>query len=498
MVDRYDFGPKPVILGKGSRATVYKVTDQQLGRVVALKVFTREDALSDDDLSALASISQVGGANLVGITNQSRINVPGDTRLLHFVAMEYHDGSTLAQDALSRVTWEGAAPEDARAWCADALAVIQQSFAGLQQLHRAEIRHLGIKPSNILVTRDADGRVTEARLLDAGLASIGRGTDRRARALYSAPEQFAGVAVSEAADVYSLGVVSYELLTGRHPFVGVAENAEAMALSRNIATATPTCISDLNPYVHESIALVLHRTLTREPGDRPSSAEVVRLLEAASVDGEARLSANARVGRARELYSRGELQAAAETLHALERAGWVLPQAVALRTRISAELELRRNVLELQQEDVALAEEALSSGHRRQAWYRLELLQARQECDPYGQAAHHGDLARLRTEFQSLRAAEQNWLARVRDLTRAGSFDEAIAECAQIGNTVRPTPAVLAQELEVRAQRHRPLIGNMDRLLNAASQDDRVRFAEAVTGSIHSSPNALTEAFQLL
>jgi hypothetical protein len=364
---------------------------------------------------------------------------------------------------------------------------------GLQQLHHAQIKHLGIKPSNILITRDSVGRASAAKILDAGLLRV---AEQRARALYRAPEQFAGEEVTLAADVFSMGVVAYELLTRRHPFAGPSGRVEGETLARNIATVVPVNISELNRYVPDAIALVIHKTLAKEPADRPSSEEVVRMMDSASLYSKQWLAVSGEVDKARDLHERVTCKTRRASWPRSEE-GLGFPQIVELRSRIR-ELALRTSVLERQAEDIAAAEEAINSGRRREAWWRLELLRARQECDPYRQSTHRAELERLQNELRNAHENESKWLERVSELLNSGRFEEAASKCGQIGKSVRPTKAVLARELECRAFRYRPVITKTQLALEADTQEERTSYAAAALSEIHATPNALAECFQLL
>src|SRR5262245_7898312 len=98
MLDRYDFGPKPGIIGQGSPAIADKVSDKRGRPAVALKVFTREDALDDSELASISSAARAQGPNIVSPIDHGRIGVPGDPQQLPFIAFEFHDGRSLAGD----------------------------------------------------------------------------------------------------------------------------------------------------------------------------------------------------------------------------------------------------------------------------------------------------------------------------------------------------------------------------------------------------------------
>jgi hypothetical protein len=545
-LERYDFGLKPVVLGRGASATVYKVTDKHLRRAVALKVFREEDSFTDNELTSLASLASLGGPNLVSFTDHGRIRVPGDERALPFIAMEYWQGTTLKDDAPSHVSWENATPEDASKWCEDTVEVIRQCFAGINQLHQGQVKHLDIKPSNIFITREPNGSVMAAKILDLGLSSFVRVSDQRGTPLYMAPEQAVGEDVTESADVFSMGIVAYELLTRRHPFADRPSSIDLEALVRNVATVAPASIKELNPHVPDAVALVVHKTLAKDPKDRPGSGEVWRMLKSGVVFTEQAHTLRPTIGAARALYEAGELESASEKLWELERKGWAFPEMVELRARISAarcdkevalriaevrehfrrndlaaahvelaaaqdqrrfdprvllaeaEYEFRLEQLDRVAEDVAAVEEALAQGYSRQAWWRSEILSIRQDADPYRNEKNSDHVRDLRSRLQKALTDEEAWLTHVTELIRNGRFVEAETACTQIGASVLPTSAVLAQQLEVRAQRYRLLLQNTLLTLDSTGREERARLTARIAAASDQTPDALAECVRLL
>src|SRR5262249_17496029 len=159
-----------------------------------------------------------------------------------------------------------------------------------------------------------NGNLMAAKILDFGLSSVTRVSDSRGTPLYMSPEQASGDVVTEAADVFAMGIVAYELLTGRHPFADTAECIDRKALARNIATVVPVAIKELNPHVADTVALVIHKALAKDPKDRPSSGEVFRLLRLSSVYGKERHSISGQLAEGRKQYEDGDLDKASESL----------------------------------------------------------------------------------------------------------------------------------------------------------------------------------------
>ncbi|HVF59314.1 MAG TPA: serine/threonine-protein kinase, partial [Thermoanaerobaculia bacterium] len=189
------------LLGRGGMGEVYRADDLRLGQTVALKFLPAELAEGRERLERF--YSEVRLARQVSHPNVCRVYDVGEAGGRSFLAMEYVDGEDLAS-LLRRI---GRLPED------KALEVARQLCAGLAAVHDRGLLHRDLKPANVML--DGHGRV---RLTDFGLAAAAaeaQGSELAGTPQYMAPEQFAGRGLSPRSDVYALGLVLYELFTGK-------------------------------------------------------------------------------------------------------------------------------------------------------------------------------------------------------------------------------------------------------------------------------------------
>lgn len=244
-------------LGEGGMAEVWQARDMALGRIVALKVL-RTQYSSDPDFLARFRREAQAAANLLhpNIVNVFDIGQAGDR---HFIVMEYVEGQNL-KDLIR---------DQAPLPVNRALDLATQAAAAVAHAHRAGIVHRDLKPQNILVTADGQVKVADfgiARAMSAASATetgVILGT-----AHYLSPEQAAGQPATPASDVYTLGVVLYEMLTGRPPFD--ADSPVGVALKH--LHETPPPIQQLNPRVPASVAVVVHRAMAKDPTQRHADA----------------------------------------------------------------------------------------------------------------------------------------------------------------------------------------------------------------------------------
>ncbi len=249
-------------LGRGGMGVVYKAVDANLDRDVALKFLPSE--LSADPVSKERFIQEAKAASGLDHPNICTIYDIGeaeDGRL--FIAMAYYDGQTL-----KNLIEEGSLPADRAA------SIASQIAEGLQKSHSANIVHRDIKPANIMVT--SEGRV---KILDFGLAKLGAGIDLTKKGstvgttAYMSPEQVRGETIDARSDLWSLGVLLYEMLSGRMAFTGEYEQA----VLYSVMNEAPEPLADNLP---AGLKRVVHRLLKKDPSERFSSAsEVVEALE---------------------------------------------------------------------------------------------------------------------------------------------------------------------------------------------------------------------------
>jgi len=244
------------LLGRGGMGEVYRADDLKLAQPVALK-FLPEHLLSDG--AALARFHrEVRVARQVSHKNVCRVYDIGEIDGRHFLSMEFIKGEELSS-LLRRI---GRLPQD------KAVQIARQICAGLAAAHETGVLHRDLKPSNVMI--DADGN---ARIADFGLAGLAEELrDEEVMAgtpAYMAPEQFEGKAATTRSDIYSLGLVLYELFTGKKAFDAPTLN-ELIRLRRSDTTpSTPTSIvAGLDPLIEK----VIDRCMQKDAAERPSSA----------------------------------------------------------------------------------------------------------------------------------------------------------------------------------------------------------------------------------
>jgi eukaryotic-like serine/threonine-protein kinase len=257
-------------LGRGEMAGVYLVREAALKRLVAVKVLApaiARDATArlrfEREGQAIASIFQ---PNVITVFRVDRLS-----NEIPFLVMQYVKGKTLSD--LLEAEGPIAVPQARR--------IIADLAAALAAAHKKGIVHRDVKPANVLIEEDTG----KAILTDFGLATILTTGEEQQLHLtrtgevigdmaYMSPEQMMGRSLTELADIYSLGVLGYELLTQRKPFDRSAETGKA-----TVAANLPR-ISQLRPDVDAPLEALLHRCLSTNPAHRPSAADLVKQLTA--------------------------------------------------------------------------------------------------------------------------------------------------------------------------------------------------------------------------
>ncbi len=241
------------LLGKGGMGEVYRADDLTLGQPVALK-FLPDEAAHDPGLLERFK-NEVRIARRVSHPNVCRVYDVGEVEAHTFFTMEYVDGEDLAT-LLRRI---GRLPED------KALDMARQLCAGLAAAHAKGVLHRDLKPANIML--DGRGQVVITDFGLAGIADQIQGAEvRSGTPAYMAPEQLEGKEVSTRSDIYSLGLVLWEIFTGKRAFSEVSTDKKRTATDRS---SRPTStVKDLNPLVER----VILRCLENDPSSRPATA----------------------------------------------------------------------------------------------------------------------------------------------------------------------------------------------------------------------------------
>jgi protein kinase-like protein len=273
LVDRYRI---VALLGRGGMGEVYRADDLVLGQPVALK-FLPEAAAKNEEL-LIRFRNEVRTARRVSHSNVCRVYDVGEVAGQTFLSMQYVDGEDVAS-LLRRI---GRLPPD------KAVETARQLCAGLAAAHREGVLHRDLKPANVML----DGR-GHAVITDFGLAGlvdeIQRTDVRSGTPAYMSPEQLAGREVTAKSDIYSLGLVLYEVFTGRPAFEAGTLAELVRARSEKPISSPSSWVKDLDPTVER----VIMRCLELDPASRPTSALAVAAalpggdpLEAALAAGE--------------------------------------------------------------------------------------------------------------------------------------------------------------------------------------------------------------------
>ncbi len=299
-------------IGRGGMASVYRGYDLTLGREVAIKILDRE--LADDNafrtrfrLEAQAA-SRMAHPTIVRVydAGEDSLTTPdGTVRPVPFIVMELVKGRLL-KDIIAA----GPVP------VADAVRYVDGILEALEYSHRAGVIHRDIKPGNVMVTDAGQVKVMDfgiARAVSDSSSTVAETTQILGTAAYFSPEQAKGEPVDGRADVYSTGVVLYELLTGRQPFRG--ESPVAVAYQHvSEAPVPPSEVNDTVPRTLDTVAL---RALAKDPFQRYQDAARFREALDATVDG--REPSKRQVGAlTSELYGPNPRQAA-ETARSLRQ-----------------------------------------------------------------------------------------------------------------------------------------------------------------------------------
>jgi eukaryotic-like serine/threonine-protein kinase len=244
-------------LGTGGMANVYLAEDEVLGRRVAIKILNDRHAGDDQFVERFRreakNAASLSHPNIVSIYDR------GEAEGTYYIAMEYLDGRSLKELIVAR----GPAPINL------AIDYARQILAAIRFAHRHGIVHRDIKPHNVLV--DAEGRlkVTDFGIARAGVSQMTEAGSIIGTAQYLSPEQAKGAPVDQTSDLYSVGVVLYELLTGVVPFSGETPVEIAM---KHLSTVPPPP-SAKRKDVPRALDLVVMRALAKDPAERYQSAE---------------------------------------------------------------------------------------------------------------------------------------------------------------------------------------------------------------------------------
>ena len=258
---RYELERK---IGEGGMARIYAGRDLRLNRRVAIKIPHSHYANDADFLERFRHEAQA--AAMLAHPNIVDVYDVGKDGEISYIVMEFVEGT----DLKTRILREAPMP------VAEAVAIAQQIAHGLHAAHRAGMVHRDIKPQNVIVTHDGQARVTDFGVAKSHLSTALTETGVSFGTVdYLSPEQAQGRPATPQSDVYSLGVVLYEMLTGKLPFSG--DSAVAVAMKH--VTEEPTPPRRLNPHIPPGLEALVLRAMAKDPAERPQGAqEFARLL----------------------------------------------------------------------------------------------------------------------------------------------------------------------------------------------------------------------------
>jgi eukaryotic-like serine/threonine-protein kinase len=242
-------------IGSGGMADVWLAEDTHLQRQVALKVLHRRFAQDREFVERFRREAEAAAGlqhpNIVAVYDR------GEFEGTYYIAMQYIEGPTL-----KALIDSGLTPEQA-------VALIRQVLEGARFAHRKGVVHRDLKPQNVIVDGDGKAVVTDFGIARAGVSEITQAGAVMGTPHYLSPEQAQGFEVTSVSDLYSIGVMLYEALTGRVPFE--ADSAVAVAMKQ--VSQVPQRPSSINPAVSPALDATVMRALEKDPGERFQSAD---------------------------------------------------------------------------------------------------------------------------------------------------------------------------------------------------------------------------------
>jgi eukaryotic-like serine/threonine-protein kinase len=247
-------------LGSGGMANVYLAEDEELGRPVAIKILNDRHASDESFVERFRREAK----NAAGLSHPNIVSIydRGEAEGTYYIAMEYLEGRSLKD----RIVAEGPLPIPA------AIDAARQILRALGFAHRGGVVHRDVKPHNVLLAQDGSERrykVTDFGISRTSASQMTEAGSIVGTAQYLSPEQARGAPVDQRSDIYSVGIVLYELLTGRLPFTGETPLEIAMKHLSEI----PKPPSALRPEVPPDLDMIVLRALAKDPAERFESAE---------------------------------------------------------------------------------------------------------------------------------------------------------------------------------------------------------------------------------
>ncbi len=391
-------------LGQGGMGVVYRAYDFVTKRDVAIK--TMRDMADPAALDLFAKewtvLAGLSHPNIVDILDTGEYEENG--RRKPYFVMPMLPGNTL--DALIKNASQ-------RLTVNRVVEILVQTCRGLQAAHERGLVHRDLKPSNIFVLEDDTAKIIDFGVVHlTGTHSV---TGIKGTLQYMAPEQLELQPATALSDVFSLGVVGYETLTGRKPFARKSEGDTAEA----VRTFIPPPASEINPAVSDLISRVIHKAMAKQPRHRFATARefaetLTKAVHNQSVESFDPSKIRPRIERARKAFSEGDLQFAIEILGELEAEGHIDPDMSVLRLQIDQ--ATRKKTIR------QLLESARTRFEQEEYPLALQKIQEVLRIEP-----DNADALGLKRDIDSHRSERQvdNWFRLVKEHVERNAFTEA-------------------------------------------------------------------------
>ena len=472
-IGKYDV---QAVLGQGGMGIVYKAVDSKIGRPVAIKMMTGAYAENPDLLKRFYREAQASG--MLQHRNIVTIYDLGDENGSPYMVMEFISGQSLEDmiQAHKRLTM------------VEKLDYMVQICAGLEYAHKHGIVHRDIKPGNIMVLADGTVKIVDfgiARVQDNSMTKTGQivGTIN-----YMSPEQFNGHVVDGRSDIFSAGVLFFELLTSALPF----EGAETPSVILKILNEDPPPLINYIQGFPPELETILHKALAKDREERYASCadfafELEKVLEALKKDMVVEY-----VVQAKDALGKSELNKAKDLLLQVLKVDTKNLDANDLMKDVQSRLAAMQRGEQMKQLRAA-AEDALAARNFEDA---LSCIEQAQKLDKNN--AELAQMFKLATQAKQKKEQQQRLLRKAQDLRDDGEFESALAKAEEAlaldpnDTSAKDLRAAIAAELE-KARKEKELSGLLEQARREIAQRhftaalQRVRQAESLSTGLTQS-----------
>ncbi len=414
------------VLGQGGMGVVYRALDSEMRREVALK--TIRDAMDRNVLDLFrrecAVLTSLNHPNIVDIYDIGEFEENNSCK--PYFVMPLLPGAPLSGLLTSQT--QRLTPERV-------VEIMTQALRGLQAAHEKGLVHRDLKPSNIFVLED-----DSVKIIDFGVAHLANTQSTvglKGTLFYMAPEQLEMQPATALSDIFSMGVVCYEVLTRRRPFTGATHEEVVESIRKFI----PPAVSEFNSAVNSGVSQIIHAAMAKQPWHRFSSARefadaLQRALRNQPIERFDPSKTEARLQRARVALGDSEYEFASEILNELECQGYIHPEIRPLRNQID-QATRNRTIRQL----LDSAERRLKDDEYQLALEKIQQLLQFDPDNPEGQ--------RLKTVIETKRSSQQieNWMRLASEHLDNFSFSHA-REALQKVMQLKPADARALQLLD--------------------------------------------------